>query len=148
MHRDYQVHQRVGHGAYGSVYEAQRQADQKHESRYVMKVVPLDVNIPTEDCMPHEPDTWRDCLQESTAAFNEEVEVSTRMGQLGIGPKVYSAWMCENVDALLYYAFTNGKPILHLEVYYLHCSFIKLSGVQTYSLHVYPELSTVQFAQS
>jgi serine/threonine protein kinase len=96
---------RIGTGSKGNVYDIGK------DHKYVVKILPFKVNIETYDCRSKVPKTWRDCEQNTEEEFQKEVEISTIMGELGIGPKVYSSFICTNVFSPWLDGFLKGNTI-------------------------------------
>src|SRR5258708_6348064 len=62
------------------------------KSKYVMKIILLDVPIPGFDCVPGKESSYRDCLTFSEEQFQHESEMTKLASNLGIGPKYYASW--------------------------------------------------------
>lgn len=106
MSVQYEVQGLLGSGSYGRVYEAHNT-----NAKYVVKVVPLNVNIPTPDCNPADPKTWDNCVPVNEQDFLQEAKVAKLMGELNIGPKVYNSWVCDDVTAPVLREFAHNKTI-------------------------------------
>ena len=90
--RDFPVKQWIADGMSGSVFVTCI----KHDCKYVIKLVPLDVYIPTDDCDIEHP-VEGDCLGVSRKAFETEVEFTKKFSDLYAGPKMVAAGICDNV---------------------------------------------------
>ena len=67
--------------------------------------------VPTEDCILDEPETHDNCQQSTVGDFNKEVKYAVMASELDIGPKVYSSWICDNVESPLHEQLTKKKEI-------------------------------------
>eukprot|EP01116_Phalansterium_solitarium_P015479 TRINITY_DN3425_c0_g1_i2.p1 TRINITY_DN3425_c0_g1~~TRINITY_DN3425_c0_g1_i2.p1 ORF type:complete len:228 (-),score=11.54 TRINITY_DN3425_c0_g1_i2:601-1221(-) len=81
--QDYVAQKEIGHGSYGEVFTACRQSD----CAYVMKVQ----HIKDDDATA--------VTQEE---FDNEVKVSELMGKVGVGPKVYRSFVCDDCGRTTY----------------------------------------------
>lgn len=98
----YKLLQWIGEGQSGTVYAAVPSRGAGEEGAVgadlAIKLVPLDVPIPTDDCVLDDPSTFRDCLTVSQDDFWKEVKMSREMGALGVGPAVLAAGICRQVE--------------------------------------------------
>lgn len=79
----------IGEGDFGAVFLL--------KGKKVVKLIPLETPIPhPEQCNPlDERDRRRTCVSVSVEEFWQEVERAKIAGEMGIGPKVYAAKVCE-----------------------------------------------------
>lgn len=106
------IKKELGKGNFGTVYEICKNKD---DCKYVMKIIPLEVYIPSDRCVLDEPDTHESCLIYSVDDFNKEVKNTLIASNLNIGPKLYSSWICDNVKSPLHYKIL--KKILKWDLY-------------------------------
>ena len=76
-----------------------------------MKVIPLNINIPSEDCDPADPSTWDDCIPVEELSFLEEAIISQLLRSLNIGPNIHNSWVCDDVSAPILREFAHKKTI-------------------------------------
>lgn len=86
----------IGNGKYGSVFLVCLE----HQCEYVLKMIPLNVYIPTEDCdISLTEEEMKDvCLKYSDDDFIRETEMSIMFGDVNIGPKVKVFGICNEVE--------------------------------------------------
>ena len=85
----------IANGKYGSVFLA----CVEHECKYILKMIPLNVHIPTEECDISQPDNLDTiCIKYSENDFMHETNLSIKFGQSNIGPKVKMIGFCEDVE--------------------------------------------------
>lgn len=94
----------LGGGSFGRVYDA--------GSRYVLKAVPLNVTIASQDCDPTEPENWEEfCVKFTDADFQKEARLAKLTSMLEIGPAFHDAWVCHGVKAPWMGSFADPEGI-------------------------------------
>ena len=89
------IKQWIANGKYGTVFLA----CMEHECKYILKMIPLNVDIPTEECdISHPDDVGNICIKYTEGDFMHETDLSIKFGEANIGPKVKMIGFCEDVE--------------------------------------------------
>ena len=83
--KDYKVGEKLGSGMYGDVFHAS-----KNNKEYAIKVQTLNELV-------------NDNSITTFKKLNKEIEISKKMGELGIGPKIFDVYYCNDSDLFKLY---------------------------------------------
>jgi hypothetical protein len=89
---DFPIGEHVADGSSGSVFTT----CVTHDCSYVIKLVPIDVFIPTFDCHLDDPETLRDCMDVTRHQFQKEIEMTKMFSDANVGPKLIAAGICDS----------------------------------------------------
>ena len=83
---DYKVIRELGSGAFGTTF-----LTEKKEKQYAIKQIEIRLN------------PWNDKLNVQIDNIKKEIEISIKMGEINIGPKIYDYYMCKTMGKLSVY---------------------------------------------
>jgi serine/threonine protein kinase len=101
------INKKLGEGSHGVVYNA----CVKKDCKYVLKVIPLNVIIPSKYCDLKVKEGLLKCREVSDKEFDDEVKYSIIVSKANIGPKVYKSWKCDNVKSQVHLELFKMKEI-------------------------------------
>jgi serine/threonine protein kinase len=88
--RNFRLGDRIGQGDYGVVFYATI-----NEVTKVIKIIPLETKIPSQDCDLTDSSTWKDCNLMTEAQFRKEAGIAQLMGTNQVGPEVHNVIICK-----------------------------------------------------
>lgn len=80
----------IADGSFGTVYVACK----KLNCKLAIKMIPLNVHLPSEECILDNSETFEHCIEVSEDEFWREVQTTKQMGDLDIGPPILAAGIC------------------------------------------------------
>ena len=91
--KKYKLGNYLGKGTFGTVYDVLINNETNNGS-YVVKAIPLDVIIPTDDCDVMDSSTFSNCEMFSEELFWKEANYAKLFGSIGVGPSVLDIIIC------------------------------------------------------